>query len=182
QQKLLAKDLVLVVKGRHHITKAQRALELISEKCMSLGLKISIPKLKAMRIGSNDPGIYLKIEGTVLQWVNVCIYLGIWIDKGLKFDKEIHYLRERMGKRVHTMRVMTGPKIPERNMKATTPHKSTVYYTDRSVEFSNTREIQELIGDVYVERKMKQEDGKCTSPLVEFYKKLEMGTLGWDTI
>ncbi|KAG7163931.1 LINE-1 retrotransposable element ORF2-like 2 [Homarus americanus] len=50
-----ADDLALVVKGRNQISKVQRALDLISEKCMSLGLKISIPKSKAMRIGPNEP-------------------------------------------------------------------------------------------------------------------------------
>ncbi|KAG7158425.1 ZBED8-like 7 [Homarus americanus] len=43
--------------------------------------------------------------------VNVYKYLGIWISRGLRFDKEIHYLRDRMGKRVHMIRAITGPKV-----------------------------------------------------------------------
>ncbi|KAG7164282.1 putative RNA-directed DNA polymerase from transposon BS-like 4 [Homarus americanus] len=66
---------------------------------MSLGLKISIPKSKAMRIGHNEPVTQRQIQGVTLQWVNVYKYLGIWTDKGLKFDNEINYRRDRMGKK-----------------------------------------------------------------------------------
>ncbi|KAG7165529.1 RNA-directed DNA polymerase from mobile element jockey-like 15 [Homarus americanus] len=44
----------------------QRALDLISKECMSLGLKISIPKSEAMRIGHNEPVTQLQIQATLL--------------------------------------------------------------------------------------------------------------------
>ncbi|KAG7155556.1 hypothetical protein Hamer_G023859 [Homarus americanus] len=149
---------------------------------MSLGFKISIPKSKAMMIGHNEPVTQLQIQGIALQWVNVYKYLGIWIDKGLKFDNEINYLRDRMADAVNRLKLkdtilskgpdtmspdystpapwesppavinilQTGTRkagcnphelrqVAERNMKALTPHNSTVYYTDGSVETTSTK-------------------------------------------
>ncbi|KAG7165299.1 hypothetical protein Hamer_G007092, partial [Homarus americanus] len=60
--------------------------------------------------GHNEPVTQLQIQGIALQWVNVYKYLAIWIDRCLKFDTEINYLRNRIGKRVNMMRAMTGPK------------------------------------------------------------------------
>ncbi|KAG7173596.1 hypothetical protein Hamer_G020233, partial [Homarus americanus] len=47
-------------------------------------------------------------QGIALQWVNVYTYLGIWIDKGLKFDSEINYLRDRMDYATAALNTLSG--------------------------------------------------------------------------
>ena len=73
----------------------QQALELISEKCKKLGLKISAQKSRAMMIMDANPGFQLRVQGINLAWTNSHQYLGVWFDKQLAFTAQVAYLRER---------------------------------------------------------------------------------------
>ncbi|KAG0718417.1 putative RNA-directed DNA polymerase from transposon BS [Chionoecetes opilio] len=103
-----ADDLVLVVTGRDdRIVRAQQALDLVSEKCRELGLKISAEKSKAMTIKAATPDCHLLVQDVRLPWTRVYQYLGVWIDRGLTFTTQVKYLRERTQARVNVMRAMT---------------------------------------------------------------------------
>ncbi|KAG7157456.1 hypothetical protein Hamer_G005896, partial [Homarus americanus] len=95
------------------LQEANRMAEHFAERSSSAQLPLEIrPHLQQVQLERVAvPVTQLQIQGIVLQWVNVYKYLGIWIDKGLKFDNEINYLRDRMGKRINMMRAMTGPKV-----------------------------------------------------------------------
>ena len=108
-----ADDLVLVVKGTaaNKIEKAQQALTRIVDECDVLGLKVSAVKTHAMVFRAKDPQTHLHIRHTQVEWVKEHQYLGVWLDKGLKFSRQVTYLVERMNARHSMMRAMTRPLI-----------------------------------------------------------------------
>ncbi|XP_050709221.1 uncharacterized protein LOC126994012 [Eriocheir sinensis] len=73
-----ADDLALVVTGRgNRMDKAQQALDLITEKCEALGLKISAQTARAMAIRAATPAGQLQAQGIGLEWVNRYLYLSV---------------------------------------------------------------------------------------------------------
>ena len=105
-----ADDLVLVVTGRgNKLVKAQRALDLVTEKCEELGLKVSAEKSEAMMIKAANPAGQLHVQNVGLPWTRTYQYLGVWIDRGLTFTTQATYLRERMTARINVLRAMTRP-------------------------------------------------------------------------
>ncbi|KAK3895863.1 hypothetical protein Pcinc_000476 [Petrolisthes cinctipes] len=105
-----ADDLALMVTRRgNKLRKTQQALDLISEKCQDLGLKISAEKTRAMMLKVADPAWQLRVQGIDLAWTNSYQYLGVWVDKRLSFTAHAAYLRERTQARLNVMRAMTRP-------------------------------------------------------------------------
>ena len=106
-----ADDLALVVPGTvpNKIRTAQKALDLITEKSRELGFKISTAKSKAMAFHLEVPQKKLEIQRTQLDWTTEQLYLGIWLDPQLKFNKQLVNLKERMTARINVMRAMTNP-------------------------------------------------------------------------
>ncbi|KAK3889194.1 hypothetical protein Pcinc_006765 [Petrolisthes cinctipes] len=105
-----ADDLTLMVTRRgNKLRKTQQALDLISEKCQDLGLKISAEKTRAMMLKVADPAWQLRVQGIDLAWTNSYQYLGVWVDKRLSFTAHAAYLRERTQARLNMMRAMTRP-------------------------------------------------------------------------
>ena len=105
-----ADDLALVVSGRgNQLTRAQQELDLISDKCEELGLKISAEKSRAMMVRAADPAWQLRVQGVELAWIDSYQYLGVWVDKRLSFTAHAAYLRERTQARLNVMRAMTRP-------------------------------------------------------------------------
>ncbi|KAK3889161.1 hypothetical protein Pcinc_006736 [Petrolisthes cinctipes] len=105
-----ADDLALMVTRRgNKLRKTQQALDLISEKCQDLGLKISAEKTRAMMLKVADPAWQLRVQGIDLAWTNSYQYLGVWVDKRLSFTAHAAYLRERTQARLNMMRAMTRP-------------------------------------------------------------------------
>ncbi|MPC78118.1 putative RNA-directed DNA polymerase from transposon BS [Portunus trituberculatus] len=105
-----ADDLALVVTGRgNKLRRTQQALDLISEKCEELGLKISAEKSWAMMVKAADPAWQLRVQGVELTWTNSYQYLRVWVDKRLSFTAHAACLRERTQARLNVMRAMTRP-------------------------------------------------------------------------
>ena len=103
-----ANDLVLVVTDRgNQVTWVQQALDLVSDKCKELGLKISTEKSKAMMMKTAFPDCHLRTQGIRLAWTNSHRYLGVWVDRSLTFTTQPTYLRERTQARINVMRAMT---------------------------------------------------------------------------
>lgn len=62
-----ADDLTLSVTGQgNKLARAQQALDLITEKCEELGLKISAEKSRAMTIWDATPACQLRVQGVGL--------------------------------------------------------------------------------------------------------------------
>ncbi|XP_050703623.1 uncharacterized protein LOC126989089, partial [Eriocheir sinensis] len=105
-----ADDLALVVTGRgNKLARAQEALDIITDKCEELGLKISPGKSRAMAIRDTTPAAQLRVQGVGLAWTSSFQYLGVWIDQQLSFTQQVTYLRERTLARLNVMRAMTRP-------------------------------------------------------------------------
>ena len=105
---IFADDVLIVSRGPNKCTKMQRSLELVQNKSMELGLKINTNKTKAMAIRSRNPQQPLFIAQQEIEWVNSYKYLGVYIDRQLKFDIQITHLRERAKARLAPMRYMTS--------------------------------------------------------------------------
>ena len=86
----------------------QRALNTIASKISELGLKINSNKTKAMAIKTKTPPNLLKLTNQNIEWVTNFMYLGVYIDQNLTFQKQIKYLREKANARLAPMRYMTS--------------------------------------------------------------------------
>ena len=72
-----ADDIAIVVTHPSQaIRLAQRALDAVSEKCKSLGLKISDSKTTAVNLFSHTPRTPLKLDGVDMEWQKFYKYLG----------------------------------------------------------------------------------------------------------
>ncbi|XP_076059871.1 uncharacterized protein LOC143036414 [Oratosquilla oratoria] len=104
-----ADDLALIIAGKQRChDRAQRCLDAVAAECVRIGLKISPRKSKAMAFGLGRGKEPLVAQGFALDWVTQFQYLGVWLDRGLTFNREISYLRERMTARTTVMRAMCG--------------------------------------------------------------------------
>ena len=106
-----ADDLALVVTGQsNHLTRAQRALDLITDKCEERGLKISAEKSRTMAIrAATKTSQLLRVQDMALAWTDCYHYLGVWLDSRRSFTEQVSYLRERAQARLNVMRAMPRP-------------------------------------------------------------------------
>ena len=107
---IYADDVVVISRGCNRVANMQRALKLIDNKAMELGLKINGNKTKAMSIKSTNPIRQLMIGQHPIEWVETYKYLGVYIDKQLTYNNQVTYLRERAKARLAPMRYMTSLK------------------------------------------------------------------------
>ena len=70
------------------------ALKKIETKAIQLGLKFSPDKCEPLWYRSNDPDWKFKIAGENMPWRASVKYLGVIIDKILKFRKQVDYMRQ----------------------------------------------------------------------------------------
>ena len=105
---IFADDVAIISRGTRRNYNLQTAINLVCDKSMELGLKINTNKTKAMAIKSQNPQRPLTIGQQPIEWVEHYKYLGVYIDKQLKFDQQVNYLRERAKARLAPMRFMTS--------------------------------------------------------------------------
>ncbi len=103
-----ADDIVLVcTRPTQHCLETD--LEIIEDRCTHLGLKISSTKSKAMVFQTNTTKHFrIDIQGNPIRWVTEYRYLGIVIDRGLKFTKYRDALKISLSTRLNIMRRMTS--------------------------------------------------------------------------
>ncbi|XP_076039477.1 uncharacterized protein LOC143024550 [Oratosquilla oratoria] len=101
-------DLALIIAGKQRChDRAQRCLDAVAAEYVRIGLKIS-PQKSTVAFGLGRGKELLVTQGFALDWVTQFQYLGVWLDKGLTFNREISYIRERMTARTTVMRDMFG--------------------------------------------------------------------------
>lgn len=103
-----ADDLALFVPRHCHETRAQRALDLLQQRCVTLGLKINPTKTRVMTFGLPPLAQPLRLGDTDVAQVTTHQYLGVWLDSSLTFKTQIRYLRDRTTKRLQVLRWMSG--------------------------------------------------------------------------
>ena len=96
---IFADDICVVGRGPNKLGNTQRTLTSIHNKCTELGVKININKTKAMTIKTPTPLNNLTLSNQPITWVDTFMYLGVYIDKHLKFQAQVKYLRERANTR-----------------------------------------------------------------------------------
>ena len=105
---IFADDVAVVSRGPIKTVNLQRALNQIHKKSAEIGLKINSNKTKAMVIKDHTPDHPLTIGGRPIEWVETFMYLGVYIDTNLTFNKQVGYLRDRAKARLAPMRYMTS--------------------------------------------------------------------------
>ena len=109
-----ADDLLIIINGnsRNEIeTKANRALQLITDWCKEHKLTVSINKSKAMLM----KGIFhterlpnIKIGEQKIKYVNEYKYLGVLLDSKLNFIPHVKKIKERIIKLTNVMKKITN--------------------------------------------------------------------------
>ena len=87
----------------------QLALTAMEKTAASSGFHFAPEKTKAMWFSSRiNPDPQLILNDLPIQWVNSFTYLGVVIDKGLRFHKHAQYLVDRVTNAVNAIRVLAS--------------------------------------------------------------------------
>lgn len=89
----------------------QLALDNLTNLLNQVGLEISPSKSKVciFSLGNRQEEIYLKINDVPLQNVNNVKYLGVWLDRSLRWSTHIKELKEKTSKYINILKILTGP-------------------------------------------------------------------------
>ena len=95
--------------GEHKVyQKMTTALERIELEAVRLGLKFSPSKCEAIWYRSKNPEWHFKIAGKDIPWCSSVKYLGVIIDKGLKFRKQVDYIRQTTDRKMNALKVISA--------------------------------------------------------------------------
>nr|XP_027223265.1 uncharacterized protein LOC113815374 [Penaeus vannamei] len=106
-----ADDLQLITTGPHQLLHAQHALDLITQACTSLGLKINPSKSSGLNIGPSRPFHLLTIQGQNIDWVEKAKCLGHFFSERNHEKDQLDYLKQRIQSRILAMRKLTSTRI-----------------------------------------------------------------------
>lgn len=93
----------------------QVALNLFNDMVENIGLSISHRKTKVCAFTRGNPrnhnnNIILKINNNAIQQVETVKYLGMWLDRRLKWGQHINYIQERTLKFLNVFKALAGSK------------------------------------------------------------------------
>ena len=88
--------------------KMTTALERIKLEAARLGLKFSLSKCEAIWYRSKNPEWHFRIAGEDIPWSSSVKYLEVTIDKGLKFRKQVDYIRQKTVRKMNTLKVISA--------------------------------------------------------------------------
>ena len=88
--------------------KMTTALERIEFEAARLGLKFSPSKCEAIWYRSKNPEWHFKISGEDIPWRSSVKYLGVVIDKSLKFGKQVDCIRQKTDKKMNALKVISS--------------------------------------------------------------------------
>lgn len=108
-----ADDIVFIANGEKPVQSLQKALQLFSNICTEIGLKISTNKTKAIyftKTNTKDykPTTNLQVTGEDIEWVDSYKYLGITIDRKTNFTEHFNNVISTCSKKLNVMKAMTG--------------------------------------------------------------------------
>ena len=81
------------------------ALERIGYKTTHLWLKFSPNRCEAIWHRIQNPECHFRISGEEIPWKSSVKYLGVIIDKGLKFRKQVDYVEQKTDRKMNAMKV-----------------------------------------------------------------------------
>ncbi|CAH2207555.1 jg24223 [Pararge aegeria aegeria] len=108
-----ADDFVLLSTNKNvqeSANKMQRALNIFNEMLNELGLEISAKKSKCciFHRGHKRPNVELQVENCSLELVEVYKYLGLWLDKSLRWGKHIGETVVKVQRCFNLLNVLAG--------------------------------------------------------------------------
>lgn len=106
-----ADDFAILIEGKNIADvqeKAQEFLTLFEERAKHLNFVINTDKTKAMVFQANDKTLDVKINGLNVETVNTYKYLGITLDKSLRFRTHIRDLKRRSITRLNMIKVISS--------------------------------------------------------------------------
>ena len=108
-----ADDVAICVEHcKNLVSTTQRVLNKFSEKCISLGLEISVDKTQGVLFSKGrQTHPSLTLMDRPLTWDSSFKYLGIWLDAKLTFRKHITYTVDRVRQRLNILKILTATKI-----------------------------------------------------------------------
>ncbi|KAG6438736.1 hypothetical protein O3G_MSEX000179 [Manduca sexta] len=91
--------------------KIQASLDLVSKMLNRVGLDISPSKSKICIFsrGFRRQVIDIRLNDTPLVLVDTVRYLGMWLDKGLRWNKHIDQMCKKVAKFINIFRILVGP-------------------------------------------------------------------------
>ena len=88
----------------------QHALNLMDNACTYWGLKISPTKSKLMPLRHSSHQVKVRIQGKVIEMDDTFCYLGIVLDRQMKFNAHAEDLHERVTKLLNMARFISSRK------------------------------------------------------------------------
>ena len=87
------------------------AIHKINSLLQKIGLEISPNKTKIciFKRGFRKETVNIKINGITMEVVDNVRYLGLWLDRGLRWGKHINEVKERLLKFIKIFKVLVGP-------------------------------------------------------------------------
>ena len=95
--------------GEHEVyQKMTTALEIIELEAARLDLKFSPSKCEAIWYRSKNLEWHFRIAGDDIPWSSSVKYLGVTFDKGLKFRKQVDYIRQKTDRKMNALKVISA--------------------------------------------------------------------------
>lgn len=95
------------------VTNLQLALDSLTKLLKNLGLEASPNKSKVCVFTRSSKAIThninLKIDNTCLDVVDAVKYLGLWLDRSLRWGKHVNELSQKIVKHINLFKVLSGP-------------------------------------------------------------------------
>nr|XP_027234054.1 uncharacterized protein LOC113825424 [Penaeus vannamei] len=106
-----ADDLQLISTGTTRIVRAQQALDLIVDKCHTLGLKLNPEKNRALQVRRYLPHQSLYIRTDKIEWVTSHKCLGIVFNTQNDSSSQLRHLLEKTKTRINVLRRLLSSKM-----------------------------------------------------------------------
>jgi ribonuclease HI len=105
-----ADDFVLYSTGNDAVNRLQQALNILSSLLSELGLEISESKSKVciFKRGFRRESVDLKINGVSLPVVDNIKYLGLWLDRSLRWSKHINETKYKITRFINIFKILSG--------------------------------------------------------------------------
>ncbi|XP_062557864.1 uncharacterized protein LOC134222718 [Armigeres subalbatus] len=106
-----ADDFAVTVEGRNIQEvneRANRFMERFAEVTAELNLAVNAQKTKAILFANATEELDISVHDEQIEQVNVHKYLGLWIDKSLRFGAHIREITKKAADRLNMLKVISG--------------------------------------------------------------------------
>lgn len=108
-----ADDFAMIIEGRsieEVEARGQRFMNIFVEKARDLNFTVNAQKTKAIIFNSSPKDLNISIENNKIETVRMHMYLGLLLDKNLRYGPHIRELTHRLTDRLNMVKVISGLK------------------------------------------------------------------------